>query len=490
MDIGHYYADKELKALQKEFRTQYKMAADELQTKFGEYLRQYDAEDNEKKRLMLDGKITKDDYRAWRIQKLTLSERWTRMIEQLSIDITQANKKAAMAINGHLSGVYIENNTYAKYVVDKGTSIGNSFTLLDERTVSRLIKDRPHLLPTIRVNELKDKRWNQKNITSAVTQGILQGESIPRLASRLQSVADMNEYAAIRNARTAVTCAENVGRLDGFREAKNLGIDIKKQWMATHDGRTRHSHRMLDMEVVDIDEPFSNKLMEPGDTNGRPEEIYNCRCRMVAVIDGKQLDTTGDIEDYETWKNAMENKSTIDRMYGGTEIKKDDAIKAFRNWADGEAYDIRFSQQMGNDSNEAKYMERLIKESNIHYSGDLYRGIIADEAMSRELLDILDGEAQDNVFEFGMLGTSSWSTKKDIADDFSKYADKIGGLDIEKGIPVVFHIKLPPNDYAIDIDEFAGLGQGEVIVSKNTRFFGEHIQQRTDGTIDVWLDIL
>ena len=43
---------------------------------------------------------------------------------------------------------------------------------------------------------------------------------------------------------------------------------------------------MLDGEFVDNDKKFSNGCRYPGDPNGPPSEIYNCRCTLVSEIEG------------------------------------------------------------------------------------------------------------------------------------------------------------------------------------------------------------
>lgn len=62
--------------------------------------------------------------------------------------------------------------------------------------------------------------------------------------------------------------------------AKEQGCNIVKQWDATMDNRTRPTHRRLDGQIREVDEPFEidgKKAMYPGGF-GRPEEDCNCRC--------------------------------------------------------------------------------------------------------------------------------------------------------------------------------------------------------------------
>ena len=56
----------------------------------------------------------------------------------------------------------------------------------------------------------------------------------------------MSLASAIRTARTATTAAQNAGRMDSYHATEGMGIKLKKEWLATLDGRTRHAHAMLD----------------------------------------------------------------------------------------------------------------------------------------------------------------------------------------------------------------------------------------------------
>ena len=89
--------------------------------------------------------------------------------------------------------------------------------------------------------------------------------------------------------QTAVTGAQNAGRMDSYAAAEKMGIKLKREWVATLDGRTRHAHAMLDGQRAEIDKPFKvdgYEIMFPGDRSAPGYLIYNCRCTMVADVDG------------------------------------------------------------------------------------------------------------------------------------------------------------------------------------------------------------
>ena len=136
----------------------------------------------------------------------------------------------------------------------------------------------------------KDMEWNTKKINAELLQGINNGESIDKIAKRLERVTDMNEAAAIRNARTMVTSFENLGRFDSLKDCERRGIDINKTWLNTHDEKTRDTHADYPLgvggESVPLKKKFSNGLEYPGDPAGPPAEVYNCRCSLSHEIKG------------------------------------------------------------------------------------------------------------------------------------------------------------------------------------------------------------
>ena len=238
---------------------------------------------------------------------------WEDLRDTLASDLSHVNEIAMGMINDHTIDCYALNMNYGTYEIENGYHIGTSFSMYDHRTVENLVRDDPQIIPRARMDIPEDLRWNRQKLTSAITQGILTGDSIPDIAKRLGGVANMNEHAAIRNARTYTTAAENKGRIDSYIRAQKMGIQLEQEWVATLDQRTRSSHRHLDGECVKIGAKFSNKCRYPGDPEGPPEEIYNCRCTLVAALKGYEYHDDrfsrlpSDMS-YEEWKETHNGK--------------------------------------------------------------------------------------------------------------------------------------------------------------------------------------
>ena len=77
--------------------------------------------------------------------------------------------------------------------------------------------------------------------------------------------------------------------MDSYAAAEKMGIKLKREWVATLDSRTRHAHAMLDGQRAEIDKPFKidgYEIMYPGDASAPGYLVYNCRCTLVADVDG------------------------------------------------------------------------------------------------------------------------------------------------------------------------------------------------------------
>ena len=293
-DLGQQMTDREFAVLEKRIAKLYSEAGNELQETIDEYFKKFEKRDKEMQALIgtiQNGKEwTEQDYKQWRLAQIGRGKRFEAMRDKVARRATDANEVARAYINDATPGIYSLNRNYAAYTIEQVSgSVG--FDLWDEQTVKRLIKEQPELMPYYPPERaLKrgiDLAWGKKQITASVTSSILQGKGIKGMADELQRrITDMSRDSAIRTARTAVTGAQNAGRMDSYAAAGKMGIKLKKEWLATLDSRTRHSHAMLDGEQVEQAKKFSNGCRFPGDPQGPPWEIYNCRCTLIAAVDG------------------------------------------------------------------------------------------------------------------------------------------------------------------------------------------------------------
>ena len=122
----------------------------------------------------------------------------------------------------------------------------------------------------------------KKTISSEITRGIASSRPYAEIARNLGNAAEIPKNRAKLITRTEGHRVQSASNYNACVDAKAKGADVVKQWSAALDARTRPSHRSLDGQIVEVDEPFSlgNKTaMFPGDF-GDPAEDCNCRCRV------------------------------------------------------------------------------------------------------------------------------------------------------------------------------------------------------------------
>lgn len=115
------------------------------------------------------------------------------------------------------------------------------------------------------------------------------GSTVAQIKKEVQRIFGYAEgFRNERIARTETISATNYGALEAIKQSGI--VDVKKEWIATLDNRTRESHADIDGEAVGIDDVFSNGLQFPGDPDGEAEEVINCRCTIVHIFPEGQDD--------------------------------------------------------------------------------------------------------------------------------------------------------------------------------------------------------
>lgn len=310
-DEGHIMTDKELAKLEKRISSVYDEAAKDLQKTIDNYFKQFEKRDAEMKDLIgtvVNGREwTEQDYKQWRLAQIGRGERFEALRDKVAERMTKANEVAIAYANDDMAKIYALNHAYTiNSVKEQAGSVldGVDFILFDEQTVKRLIVEQPDLMPYYPAKKAVkrgiDLAYGKRQITAAVTSGILQGNSVNKIAKDLMNrVADMSRTSAARAARTAITEAENAGRQAASDELEKKGVVLGKRWVATHDSRTRDAHMEADGQIVANDDPFTvggELLMFPGDGSMGASgwNLYNCRCTRVDEILGFKSILTGE----------------------------------------------------------------------------------------------------------------------------------------------------------------------------------------------------
>lgn len=126
-----------------------------------------------------------------------------------------------------------------------------------------------------------------KMLRVALAEGVADGESIPQLAKRIDTLY-LDEIIPNRStviARTEVVGSSNYASHESASQfVQQTGIQLTKQWLATGDNRTRATHLDADGQEVALDEYFDvggSQLMFPGDPSGAADQVIDCRCTEI-----------------------------------------------------------------------------------------------------------------------------------------------------------------------------------------------------------------
>lgn len=305
-DIVHELTDRELEKMERHLSAIYARAEKELAEKAEAYFKRFEELDAKKQELVEAGKMTEQEYKTWRQSKIMTGKHWAAMKEQVADELARANSTALEYVNGRLPSIYSMNYNSTGEAI-QGAVSGYSFELVDTSTVKHLATADRKLLPYKHLDIAADKRWNMRTFQSEVLQGIIQGESVQDISKRIfpeimsktdltgktdeeaKAIIRKNKQAAIRNARTMVTSAENKGRMDSLHAAAEKGVITHKIWLAAIDARTREAHRLLDGQEQEIDDPFESILgpiKYPGDVDADPANVYQCRCTLTYKVIG------------------------------------------------------------------------------------------------------------------------------------------------------------------------------------------------------------
>lgn len=400
-DYGAIYTDKEIAKLDKEIRSIYKEAEKDINAKMKNFVAKSKAKEQKYQQKVASGQMTQKEFDRWKEGQVFQGKQWQAKKDEILETIHNSNVIATKMINGESINVFAANANYMSYDMEHGAGVNFGFSLYDSNTVTNLIKNDPQLLPQWKIDKPKDYKWSQKKLSRSITQGIIQGESLDKIANRLSDkLASTNANKMKTFARTAMTGAQNSGRQTQLENAKNLGIELMKEWMATLDPHTRDSHRDLDGEQVEVDKKFSNGLMFPGEPGGAPAEVYNCRCTMVSDIkkypstynrydniSGKQIKNMS----YRDWEDAKKNSKDLSPVPLTFKHYKTDEQKALMDLFKNKSMSGLYKDMKDLDKTEANKFYKILGEAGKpsevwqqYLDGDL------SDATSKKIDDILN----------------------------------------------------------------------------------------------------
>lgn len=142
----------------------------------------------------------------------------------------------------------------------------------------RALKERENQL-----TDIADDIWGK--MKAVIEDSVNAGEPTEKLAKRLR--AEFNEVNDVRGlaiAQTETGIMYGTARQEGMEQA---GVS-NKQWLTSGGDTVRPEHAAANRQIVGVNDAFNvggELLRFPGDPNGSPGNIINCRCVSIATED-------------------------------------------------------------------------------------------------------------------------------------------------------------------------------------------------------------
>ncbi len=131
-------------------------------------------------------------------------------------------------------------------------------------------------------------KTSQDRISRTIADGREKGLGQDEIADNIEEATGgrIADARAKTIARTEVHSASQAGAV---ASVEALGLqNVVKEWVSAQDERTREDHADTDGDTAAMDEPFivgGEPLMFPGDPDGSPEQIINCRCVLTYKVE-------------------------------------------------------------------------------------------------------------------------------------------------------------------------------------------------------------
>lgn len=310
-DKAHILTDKKLEEMERRLSAIYSVSHKKIQAKMLKFSKSIQVKsDNLLKAINeaeteAEQKAAKNAYLQYFKKEVVKSKAFKDLSSEIALDLFNTNTEASTYINSQTPEIYALNYNWINKEMEKDIHDFVSQQITPEEA------DKYGDLTKQTVSKSKDTKWNEDNIKKSVIVGaslLLGANAIMKRSAKL--TVEKNRNSSYRQNIDMGGDAETKARYDGLLRSEAMGNKHTKIWKTAGDNLVRDSHAAIDGEEVDINALFSNGLKRPKDPNGRPEEIYNCRCTILwdgtrgATRSARQGEVTGSYKKSSSFKGT------------------------------------------------------------------------------------------------------------------------------------------------------------------------------------------
>lgn len=218
------------------------------------------------------------------------------LFEQINKELIKLGKEENTVFRTNLQNIYTDQFLRTVYTLGQTQTVKSSFNMLNPRLIQDTL-DYPWSGAMFSDRLWLDKDRLGRNLRVGLTQSMILGEDMDRIADRVGANINTSKYNAMRVARTETKRVTYSSQAAAF-EDQNVG---EVRYMAANNGG--------DSRTCDLCREDHGKVYKLGEEPSLPRHP-NCRCWYIPVVkdtfeDNELNELTGSVrgtENYEKWK--------------------------------------------------------------------------------------------------------------------------------------------------------------------------------------------
>lgn len=269
------------------------------------------------------------------------------LFEQINKELIKLGKQENTVFRTNLQNIYTDQFLRTVYTLGQTQTVKSSFNMLNPRLIQDTL-DYPWSGAMFSDRLWLDKDRLGRNLRVGLTQSMILGEDMDRIADRVGANINTSKYNAMRVARTETKRVTYSSQAAAF-EDQNVG---EVRYMAANNGG--------DSRTCDLCREDHGKVYKLGEEPSLPRHP-NCRCWYIPVVkdtfeDSELNELTGSVrgaENYEKWK-----EKEAARIKAAQEAKQSEEIIKAKVTADTAKTDLEKTEVKLTDYPEAFYSKK------------------------------------------------------------------------------------------------------------------------------------
>lgn len=269
------------------------------------------------------------------------------LFEQINKELIKLGKQENTVFRTNLQNIYTDQFLRTVYTLGQTQTVKSSFNMLNPRLIQDTL-DYPWSGAMFSDRLWLDKDMLGRNLRVGLTQSMILGEDMDRIADRVGANINTSKYNAMRVARTETKRVTYSSQAAAF-EDQNVG---EVRYMAANNGG--------DSRTCDLCREDHGKVYKLGEEPSLPRHP-NCRCWYIPVVkdtfeDNELNELTGSVrgaENYEKWKEKEAAK-----IKAAQEAKQSEEIIKAKVTADTAKADLEKTEVKLTDYPEAFYSKK------------------------------------------------------------------------------------------------------------------------------------